>query len=241
MWFLSLCGGAGSADDLVRDALAAESRADPATALRLFERADADRPNDPVILQKISKQYSDLSDDIVDPAEKQRLLTAALAAAQHALALQPRNAVNVLSVAICYGKLALLADNRTKIEYSRLIHDYAERAATLDPDYALAHYVLGRWLYEVATVGGTKRFFARVLYGGLPHADLSDAIRELRRATALDPDSPANHADLGFALLANGDSAGARAELARALALPPRDKHDADALRRAREAIAGIR
>jgi tetratricopeptide (TPR) repeat protein len=230
-----------STDTLLRDARAAESRGDPATALRLYQRADAARPNDPALLQEISKQYSDLSDHVTDAAEKQRLLAAALAAAQRALALDPHSAVNTLSVGICYGKLALLADNRTKVEYSRLIHDYAQRAIALDPDYALAHYVLGRWLYEVAAAGSTKRFFARVLYGGLPPASLADAIRELRRAVELDPDAPANHTDLGLALLAHNDSAAARAEFARALALSPRDQHDADALRRARAALTPAR
>ena len=119
---------AADADPLLRDALAAEARFDSKTALDLFLRLDAARPNDPLILQKLSRQYSDLTLDAPDVAEKKRLCTAALTYAQRSVALRPTDPVNVLSLAICYGKLATYADTRTKLEYSRHVREHAERA-----------------------------------------------------------------------------------------------------------------
>lgn len=228
---------ASPADALVREALAAEARFDSRGALELFVRADAARPQDAFILQKISRQYSDLTIDTPDLAEKRRLCAESLTHALRAAELKPADPVNLLSVAICYGKLGLYADTRTRIEYSRLVKDYAERALALEPGYDYAHHVLGRWHYEVASLGAATRFFVRVIYGGLPPASTAEAVRHLRRAVELAPDLPSHRVELGLALRAHGERDLAREALTQALALPKREKYDDEARRRAREAL----
>lgn len=229
-----------SVEDLLRQAQAAENRFDSQTALTLFQRADQLRPQDPAILEKIARQYSDLATDAPDEQERIRLCTAGLDYAHRAVTLAPDNAVNVLSVAICYGKLALWSDLRTRISYSKLVREYAERAIALNPNYDYAHHVLGRWHYEVATLGATKRWLVRLIYGGLPPASLAEAVTQLQRAVELAPDRPAHRVELGFALLADGKKNEARASFESALALPMREKYDHDALKRAREALAQL-
>lgn len=229
-----------SIEELLRQAQAAEDRFDSKTALTLFQRADQLRPRDPTILQKISRQYSDLATDTADEQERIRLCTKGLSYAQQAAKLAPENAVNVLSVAICYGKLALWSDIRTRISYSKLVREYAERAIALNPNYDYAHHVLGRWHYEVATLGATKRWLVRLIYGGLPAASLDEAVNQLQRAVDLAPDFPAHRVELGFALRAQGKKNEARASFERALAMPIREKYDNEAFRRAREALAGM-
>ena len=228
-------------DAIVREALAAESRFDAKHALELFLEADHARPQDPFILQKISRQYSDLSEDITDVAEKRRLCTEALRYAERATKLQPGNAVNVLSIAICHGKLALLSDNRGKVEHSRLMHDYAEQALALNPNNDYAHDILGRWNYEVASLGPAKRFLVRMVYGGLPAASTAEAVRQLRRAVELAPEVPAHRVELGFALLADGQRDAARQTFEQALAMPMHEKYDDRAFQRAREALKSLR
>jgi tetratricopeptide (TPR) repeat protein len=226
---------------LLQQARAAEDRFDTRTALALFLQADAARPNDPVILQKISRQYSDSTAETADVAEKKRLCIEALAYAKRAAELAPRNAVNVLSVAICYGKLALYSDTRTKIEYSRFVKEYAEQALALDPNYDYAHHVLGRWNYEVASLGLGARVIVRLIYGGLPPASTAEAVRQLQRAVELSPHRPAHRVELGFALLADGRRDAARRTFEEALAMPQVEKYDTESFRRAREALADLR
>lgn len=232
---------AAAPDPLLRDALAAEARFDSKTALELFLKADAARPNDPFILQKLSRQYSDLTLDAPDVAEKKRLCTEALAAARRALTIRPDDPVNVLSVAICYGKLATYAETRTKLEYSRHVKDYAERALALDPRYDYAHHVLGRWHYEVATLGAATRFIVKIIYGGLPNASTTEAVRLLTRASELSPHLPSHRVELGFALLADGRRDAAKAAFEQALALPKQEKYDDEARARARTALEKLR
>lgn len=231
---------AADAGTVLQQALAAEARFDTRAALPLFLQAHALQPNDAAILQKISKQYSDATSDTTDAAEKQRLCAEALTYAERAVALQPNNAVNVLSLAICYGKLATYAGTRTKLEYSRHVKQYAEQAIALSPGYDYAHHVLGRWNYEVATLGVGTRFLVSVIYGGLPAASTAEAVRQLQRAAELAPAKPAHRVELGLALLADGQRDAARATLEQALTMPECEKYDEEAFARARAALTKL-
>ena len=231
---------AAPVDDLLREAQAAEARLDSVRALELYRQADVARPNDAFILQKLARQYSDLVEDQPGVAEKKRYAQTALDYSRRAVAVDPTDAVNVLSVAICYGKLALYSDTREKVQYSRLVRGEAERALVLKPDYAWAHHVLGRWHYEVASLGTTSKFFVRLFYGGLPAASFAEGIRQLQRATELEPGELNHWLELGFACAAADQSDLARKHWARGLAMPTRSKPDEPAKQRAREALARL-
>lgn len=223
---------------LIEEALAAETRLDSARALELFQAADAAKPDDAFILQKIAKQYSDMVPDQTSDAAKKDLATRALGYARRSFELEPTNAVYALSLAICHGHLAVVGDVRTKVEYSRLIKDETERSLQLDPNYAWAHHLLGRWHYEVASLNSVARFFARILYGGIPPASVEQGIAHLKQATELEPDELNHWIDLGFAYAAAGQKDEARGAWERGLAMPDRGKHDPVAKRRARDALA---
>ncbi len=224
----------------LEQAVAAETALDTRRALELYYAALQAAPDNAFILQKIARQYSDLVEEPGSPEEKKRRAQTALDYALRAVRLEPDNPVNVLSLAVCHGKMAVYSDTRTKVQYSRLIREEAERALALDPNYAWAHHVLGRWHYEVATLSGPARLFVRMFYGGLPAASTAEAIRHLERAVALEPDVLAHHLELGFAYLAADDPNAARPHFERGLALPPREKHDANAQARARAALAQL-
>ncbi len=231
---------ATDADALFQQGVAAEGRLDTHRALELFIAADRARPNDARILQKIARQYSDLIVDVQDNGEKQRCARLALDYSQRAVQLDPKDPVSVLSLAVCHGELAVYSDLETKIKYSRFVREEAERALTLDPNYAWAHHVLGRWHCEVASLGATARIFTRVFYGGLPGASCTEAISHLRRAVELEPGELEHQLELGFAYLADGQKDHARTQFERGLGMPSREKHDEAAKARAREALAAL-
>lgn len=234
-WFclsVAVCGA--PAEEMIREGLAAEARLDSRGALEFFLQADKARPGDATILQKIAQQYSDLIVEIRDEAEKKRHARTALSYAERAVTIAPENAVNVLSLAVCHGKLGVLGDVREKITHSRLVKSEAERALALDPSYAWAHHVLGRWHGEVASLGFATRAVVRVVYGGLPEASHRQAIEHLTRAVQLQPHDLAHHLELGFAYAAVGETGKARSAFEKGLALPSRKKHDEPAKQRAR-------
>jgi tetratricopeptide (TPR) repeat protein len=227
-------------DALLRDAQAAEARLDSARALELFLQADAAKPNDAFILQKIARQYSDLTTEQTSVEEKKRYAQTALDYALRAVARDPQNPVNVLSLAVCHGKLAVYSDTRTKVKYSRLVKEEAERALALDPNYAWAHHILGRWHHEVASLGLTARWAVRLFYGGLPDASPQEAVRHLEKAVALEPDELNHHLELGFAYAAAQQQAEAETAWRRGLAMPDRGRHDTAAKQRVRSALENL-
>ncbi len=234
---------AASAPDvaqLLSDARAAETKLDSRRALELYLAADRAKPDDAAILQKIARQYSDLVTELTTDDDRRRYAQTALDYSLRAVALAPQNPENVLSLAVCHGKLGIYSDTKTKIQYSRLVREEAERALALDPNYAWAHHVLGRWHYEVATLSGPARLFVKLFYGGLPAASTAEAVNHLQRAVALDPNELAHQLELGFALAADGQKEKARTQWEKGLALPSREKHDDLAKTRARTALSSL-
>jgi tetratricopeptide (TPR) repeat protein len=231
---------AADSGGILADALAAEKRFDSKTALDLFLTAEKAKPDDSLVLQKIARQYSDLTLDTTDVAEKKRLCTLALDYSKKAVAANPKDPVNVLSLAICYGKLGGYSDTRTKIEYSRLVKQHAEEALALDPNYDYAHHVLGQWNYSVATLGAASKFFVKLIYGGLPDATTAAGVKFLQRSVELAPQLPSHKVELGFAYLADKQTAAAKKVLEEALAMPKVEKYDDEAKARAREALAKL-
>jgi len=231
----------GAVAEPLAEALAAEARLDSARALELFLAAEKERPNDAFVLQKIARQYSDLVVDQPDDDARRRYAASALAYAERAAALAPGDAVNVLSLAVARGKLAVYSGTREKVRLSRLIKEDAELALALDPNYAWAHHVLGRWHYEVNELGATARFFVKLFYGGLPPAKVSEAVSHLERAVALEPTELNHWLELGFAHAAAGQRDQARVAWERGLAMPLRGKHDAPAQDRARAALEQLK
>lgn len=229
------------AQSLIAAGIAAEARLDASAALELYRKADALQPNDAVILQKIAKQLSNGSDSIADPQQRTQQTQEALRYSQRALELSPRDPVCLLSLAVCYGKLAGLADNATRVEYSRLVKRYAEEALAIDPNYDWAHHVLGRWNYEVALIGGPTRVAARLLYGGLPAASCKEAIKHLEKAVELNPKVPAHHVELGYAYSAAGDKIHAAEQWKQSLELPSLEQHDEASKARARAGLERLK
>lgn len=226
--------------DLVRRADDAAAHDHFRQALDLYLAADRQRPDDPVILQKIARQYSDLADDRPTASEKLQYVREALAYSERAVSLAPNDPVNVLSLAICHGKMAAWGTVREKISYSCLVKEEADRALALDPNYAWAHDVLGQWNCALASVNVAERFFVRLFYGGLPAASEAEGLAHLERAVQLEPDEPAHHIELGLAYLAAKRSGDARVELARGLALQGSRRFQVEEKTRARAALAAL-
>jgi tetratricopeptide (TPR) repeat protein len=229
---------AAEIDDVLGQARAAEAAFKPQEALKLYLQAEKLRPDDPVILQKVARQYSDSTEQLDDRNQKKAYAEKALAYSKRAVELAPNNPVNVLSVAISYGKMALFSGTREKIEYSRGIKEQAEKALELDPNYAWAHHVLGRWNYEVAALGSGKKFVVNLFFGGLPEGTYAEAVKHLERSIELDPDNLIHHLELGFALWKSGDRDRAREQFRVGLAMPETTINDAPAKKRARAALA---
>jgi tetratricopeptide (TPR) repeat protein len=226
--------------ELLKRGDAFDAQLDNAHALESYLQAEKLGAGDPDTLVRIARQYALLMNDTASEAEQRRLGEQALEYSKRAVAANPEHAKSLLSVAICYGRLIRFQDTRTKIEYSRFVKEYAERALKLDPTDSYAWHVLGAWNYELAQMGAFSRAFVKVVYGGMPPASNEEAERLFRKAVALAPERVSHHAELGRTLAALGRKDEARIELNKALSLPNREKDDSESKQRAAATLARI-
>jgi tetratricopeptide (TPR) repeat protein len=231
---------AAEVPELIRKSDALDKLGKNQEALTLCLEAEKAAPNDGEILRRIAKQYAELVLDAPDQAQKRVLADKSLDFARRAVAAAPENALTHLSLAICYGRAATVADAKTKIAYSKLIKKHADDALALDPSNDLTHFVLGSWSYEMANLSGLLRAAARLVYGAIPAATNKDAVRFLEKAVALNPRRVSNHAALGRAYAALGDTDRAKQSLSRSLSLPNGDKADDLVKKEARENLAKL-
>ncbi|GAB5561588.1 MAG: hypothetical protein SynsKO_32350 [Synoicihabitans sp.] len=233
-------GLTGEAAELYEQAMLAQSELRTSDALQLFLQVEKRAPNNAKVLQKIARQYSDSTIDNPSSERQQQLLDKALRYSERATELDPQDPVNVLSLAIVKGKIANLQGNKAKVDAARMIKADARRAIELDPEYAWAHHVLGRWHREVDELGSIARFFTKILYGGLPEASIDEAVYHLEKAVELEPDNLSHFLELGFAYQAAGEVEKARTYFERGLTMPNREKHDEAAKKRARQALDNL-
>jgi len=207
-------------------------------ALALFEQAAKADPGDVEILLRISQQYSNLIGQAKSPAEALDYGTRSLDKAKEAVALAPGNPKAHLALAVAYGRLTDLVDNRTKVEYSRYVKEEAEKTLALNPNEDFAWHVLGRWNYAVATMNPVLKLVAKYIYGGMPDASLEEAERDYRKAIQIAPGRVIHHHELARTYVALGQGYEARKEWETELTLKPEDNEGVHDQAEAREELA---
>lgn len=238
---LIFCGQPSRAEDsrvaeLIARGDQADKKDDTRAALAFFLEAEKLAPNNATLLARISDEYSALV-EISKPDDAEKATRACFAYARRAVAAGPDNAKAHLALAIGYGRMTDYTDNKTKLEYSRIIRTETEKSIALDPTDDFAYYVLGRWNYGFATLNPVLRFFARLVYGTMPQTTLEDAEKYLKKAVALAPKRIIHHLELAHTYDAMGKKDLAEKEWKTVLDLQPTDKEDRDAQDEARKAL----
>jgi hypothetical protein len=192
------------------------------------------------LLRKISREYALMMPDVAGKDEKRAFGEKALGYARRAVEADSQNATAHLALAICYGRLAPLMDNKTKIAYSKLVREEVERSIALDAGDDYAYHVLGAWNYEMASLNPVLRGIAKLIYGTLPAASYEEAEKNLKKAVSIAPERVSHHVELGRTYAAMRKEDLARAELTKGLSLPSKEKDDGESKARAKAALEGL-
>ncbi len=209
-------------------------------ALAAYLDAEKLGAKDAEIYRKIAREYALAIVDTGSKAEQKELGLKAVGYAQKAVATNPRDAQAHLALAICYGRVAPLLDNKTKIANSRLVKEHVEKSIALDPADDYAYHVLGAWHYELAGLNPLLRAVAQLVYGSIPPASYDIAVKNFKKAIELAPQRVSHHVELGRTYAALGQKDLARASINKGLALPNREKDDGDTKQRGRAALAKL-
>jgi tetratricopeptide (TPR) repeat protein len=231
---------ADTLDSLMKKGDLCDQRNETRPALNAYLAAQKLGPPNADLLSHIAKEYGELMADTNSDDQKRALGERALDCAKQAVAIDPNDALAQLSLAVCYGRIAPLLDNKTKIAYSRLVKEHADKALALDPNNDLTYNVLGSWNYALAGLNPFLRAVAGAIYGQLPNASFEEAVKDFQKAVQLNPNRLANHIGLGRALAALGRTAEAKEELQRGLSMPNQEKDDPFVKEQGRETLRKI-
>uniref|UniRef100_A0A832MJ60 Regulator of microtubule dynamics protein 1 n=1 Tax=Eiseniibacteriota bacterium TaxID=2212470 RepID=A0A832MJ60_UNCEI len=230
-----------AADDLSRgDAALAAGRW--AEALAAYETAYRAQPTRFDVLWRMARAESELGED-AKGEEQRRLVSSAVEHARAAVRVAPDSALGHVWLAVALGRQALKEGPRTRLALAREIKSEADRAIELDARLARAFHVRGAWHRKIAGLSAIERMAAHAVLGGVPKgASMEHAVEDFRRAVALEPDYVNHRLELGRTYLEMKRYDEARAELERAIALPP-TSHPRDPQRQeeARRLLARVR
>jgi tetratricopeptide (TPR) repeat protein len=187
----------------------------PEEALRHFEAAIAADSMNAVALRKASRSAVDVGEGTTDAARKKELFRSGERYARRSIAIDSTDAEAHFDLARALGRLALSVGVRDRVKYAVEIREQALAALRINPDHPGALHVLGMWNAEVMRLNGFERFFAKNLLGGrvFGQASWKDAVSNLERAVAVDPERLTHHLDLGLIYLDVGEKAKAKEQL----------------------------
>jgi tetratricopeptide (TPR) repeat protein len=206
------------------DELDAQGRSDE--AIEALKQAEKINPSNPNLLIKLSQDYSDKIDNSKDRSQKLAFAKLCLEYAKKAVHEAPENADAHVCLSIAYGKMTDFTDNKTKMEYSKIVKSEAEKAVELNPQCDLALLILARWNFEMATLNPILKAIAQTLYGQLPPASKDLAVEYFQKAIAAAPEKIIHHAEFAQALESMGKTKEAKTEWLKVKQLKPTDAED---------------
>lgn len=209
------------AHKLAGQALALERELKMEEAAELFVQAAQLEPSSPEYWARASKVVSDSSYlPGTTPQKAAELNKRALELGIKAIEANPQDAFGHVACCVSRGRLAVVSDNRSKARLARLAQEDVRRALELEPGNDVAHHLLGRWHYEMASVNAVVRTIIHMLYGtALMAGNYREAAASFERASALRPDMLIHRVELARSCLKLGQQQRAREELQLAVGL----------------------
>ena len=174
-------------------------------------------------LVKCTELYCSIGSRKTDKNSSKLYYDTAMGFAKRAVIKNANNVDADYAMALVNGKFTEVETDKQKvIEYVKQTRIYANKVIALNPDYAKAYYVMGKWHYEIMTLSWFKKVAVKAFYGGLPPADMDSAIANFEKCKTLDQYFARNYLDLAKAYQHNNQPARAIEILNLLMKLPNR-------------------
>jgi Flp pilus assembly protein TadD len=226
VFLVSMASFASEVETSLEQADKLESQGETEAAIRALKDADAASPDNPEVDKRLSRLYARRIQEITDQAEKKTDASLAVELGKKAVAKLPDDAQAHIGLAAAYGQLCWFVDDKTRVEYSKAIHQEVNKGLALDPDSDYGHLILARWNFEMATLNPVLKGIAELVYGQFPPASTQAAIVHFKKAIQLNPTRVIHHAEYAKALEAMGDKEQAREEWTKVIELKAVDAQD---------------
>lgn len=140
--------------------------------------------------------------------------------AERALSLNPNSAIGHSMLAVAIGRLAqLTGSQRQVLNTSWQVRQHAERGLLIDNNW-VAHYVLGVWHRELASVHSALRALAGLLRARIPEGSYAQSIQHFESILNQYPDNNTIYAEMAYTYEKAGDFRHAREMYERCLSMP---------------------
>ena len=201
---------------------------DPATALSHFEAALALEPGNAPLLGDASRAAIDLGEGAAPGERRTGLFRTGEQYARRAVAAAPQDAEAHFHLARALGRYALTVGARERVKLATAIREEALTIVRLAPGHPGGRHVLGAWHAGVMRLSGVERFVAKRVLGDAVFGEASwaEAVAQMERAVALDPERLSHRLALGTIYRDLGEPAKAREQLLRVQQGPVREYND---------------
>ena len=190
-------------------------------ARKLFDDILRRDPNNVSALANNAYLYATEGNRQATNTEKEKYYKKSSEMAQKAISLDKSNADAHYAYAVALGRLSLLADSEERLKNAKLIKQEAETCVALDPNYAGAHYILGRLNSEIANMPWYKVAAAEMIYDGIPEGtSYEKAEKAFNKAISIDPGYILYYMDAATNYSYMGKKDKAKEMLNKALSLP---------------------
>ncbi|KAA3600097.1 MAG: hypothetical protein DWQ06_09875 [Calditrichaeota bacterium] len=173
-------------------------------------------------LWRLSQAQCEFGNSLNDEDKKEELYKSALENAKKATELNKQGDMGFAYFAISSGRMAIFKGGKEKLQLSKDVKSYAEKAIQLNSKNDLAYHTLARWNREVTNLSWMKRMAIKVIYDGLPEASFEKAVELFQRAISIDPDYNNHHLELAETYKLMGQKDLAKKELEIASSLEPK-------------------
>jgi len=204
-------------------------------------KGNGDFPDNVEILWRFSRVHFDLAD--TKPEDKiwrQAQLENGLTYATKALQLDDNNAFAHKWFAIMTSSVGEFKGTKEKIENAFKIKEHALKANELKPKDATTLHLLGRWCFNVSSLGWLERKAASTFFASPPESSFEEALKYFEEANEVDPNFRRNLVFLGDTYVQLKQKDKAKASYQKAIDLPVVSALDQNLVNEAKQKISKL-
>ncbi|XP_044621067.1 regulator of microtubule dynamics protein 3 isoform X3 [Equus asinus] len=138
-------------------------------------------------LWRLARAYSDMCELTEEASEKKSYALNGKEEAEAALEKGAENAECHLWYAVLCGQLAEHEGIQRRVQSGFSFKEHVDKAIALQPENPLAHFLLGRWCYQVSHLGWLEKKTATALFESTLSATVQDALQSFLKAEELQP------------------------------------------------------
>ncbi|KAJ8399117.1 hypothetical protein AAFF_G00414960 [Aldrovandia affinis] len=138
-------------------------------------------------LWRLARAYNDMYEITEDKEEKKSYAEQGRDEAEAALQMDDLSAECHKWFAVLTGLASHYESMHGKLKSSHVFKEHIDKAIALKADDPLSFYLLGRWCYEVASLGWLEKKAAAALFESPPTASLHDALEHFLKVEELSP------------------------------------------------------